>query len=51
LCYRDPELLYRLYDSQEHTIAEICSMVGISRSGLCEYLNRRKAAAAGGEGA
>lgn len=45
LTAKNEELLYRLYDSQDHTIAEICTMVGISRSGLYEYLNRRKAAA------
>ena len=48
---RKEDLLYRLYDSQEHTIAEICTMVGISRSGLYEYLNRRKAAAPENESA
>ena len=35
------ELLYDLYDSREHTISEICHMVGISRGTLYEYLRRR----------
>ena len=39
------ELLYRLYDGRDHSIADICALVGIARSTLYEYLNRRKAAA------
>jgi len=38
------ELLYQLYDSREHTITEICDMVGISRGTLYEYLRRRPSA-------
>lgn len=36
-------MLYRLYDSREHSVADICGMVGISRSGLYKYLARRPA--------
>ena len=39
------ELLYRLYDGREHSIADICALVGIARSTLYEYLNRRQASA------
>jgi len=35
------ELLFQLYDSREHSVADICAMVGISRSGLYKYLRRR----------
>ena len=35
------DLLYQLYDSREHSIADICGMVGVSRSGLYKYLGRR----------
>lgn len=38
------ELLYDLYDSREHTITEICHMVGISRGTVYEYLRRRPVA-------
>ena len=35
--------LYRLYDAHEHSIADICGIMGISRSGLYKYLSRRSA--------
>jgi len=31
-------LLYQLYDGKEHTIAEICKLVGIARPTVYEYL-------------
>lgn len=37
------ELLYRLYEEGEHSVADICTMVGISRSGFYKYLSRRPA--------
>ena len=36
------ELLYRLYDEKQHTIRELCEMLGIPRSTLYDYLSRRK---------
>lgn len=36
-------LLYQLYDGKEHTIAEICILVGIARPTVYEYLGRRAA--------
>ena len=42
LSKRRVELLYRLYDEREHTVAEIASMMGISRSALYKYLDRRR---------
>ncbi len=35
------KLLYRLYDEREHTVAEIATMMGISKSALYRYLDRR----------
>ena len=35
-------LLYKLYDEKEHSIKEICSILGISKSTLYAYLNRRQ---------
>ena len=35
-------LLYRLYDERQHSIAEICEVVGVSKTTLYEYLRRRK---------
>jgi len=35
------QLLYRLYDEREHTVAEICKLVGISKPTLYAYLSRR----------
>ena len=35
------QLLYRLYDEREHTITEICTMLGISKPTLYSYLGRR----------
>lgn len=37
-------LLYRLYDEKEHSIQEICNLVGISKSTLYAYLRIRGAA-------
>lgn len=42
LSEKKQELLFRLYDSGEHSIGDLCSMVGISRSGLYKYLRRRE---------
>lgn len=36
------ELAYRLYDEKQHTIKEICQMLGISKPTLYAYLVRRK---------
>jgi len=36
------EMAYQLYDSREHTINEICGLMGISRSTLYRYLNMRE---------
>ena len=35
-------LLYKLYDEKQHTIAEICGRLGISRPTLYAYLRRRQ---------
>lgn len=35
------ELAYRLYDEKEHTIKEICQILGISKPTLYTYLRRR----------
>jgi DNA invertase Pin-like site-specific DNA recombinase len=35
-------LLYQLYDTKSHSIAEICDLLSISKSTLYEYLKRRK---------
>jgi DNA invertase Pin-like site-specific DNA recombinase len=36
------ELLYKLYDEKQHTIAEICGLLGISRPTLYGYLRKRE---------
>ena len=36
------ELLYKLYDEKQHTIKEICQLLGISKQTLYDYLARRK---------
>ena len=36
------EMAYQLYDSREHTINEICGLMGISRSTLYRYLSTRE---------
>jgi DNA invertase Pin-like site-specific DNA recombinase len=35
------ELLYKLYDERQHSIPEICRMLGISRTTVYAYLQRR----------
>jgi DNA invertase Pin-like site-specific DNA recombinase len=35
------ELLYRLYNEQQHTIKEICQILGVSKPALYAYLQRR----------
>ena len=39
---RKLQLLYRLYDEKEHSIQEICLLVGISKSTLYSYLGQRQ---------
>lgn len=34
-------LLYRLYDEKQHTLVEICNLIGISKTALYAYLRRR----------
>ncbi len=36
------KLLYKLYDEKQHSIAEICELIGVSKTTLYEYLRRRK---------
>lgn len=36
------KLLHKLYDDKEHSIKEICEMVGVSRSSVFSYLNAKK---------
>lgn len=36
-------LLYQLYDEKRHSIQDICGVLGISKSTLYAYLDRRKA--------
>ncbi len=36
-------LLYRLYDEKEHSIQEVCDLVGVSKSTLYAYLRDREA--------
>jgi DNA invertase Pin-like site-specific DNA recombinase len=36
------KLLYKLYDEKQHTIKEICKLLGISKQTLYDYLDRRK---------
>jgi DNA invertase Pin-like site-specific DNA recombinase len=36
------EWLYRLYDEKQHSIQEICELVGVSKSTLYAYLRERK---------
>lgn len=35
------DLLYKLYDSREHSIQEICDMIGITRATVYRYLKGR----------
>ena len=35
------QLLFKLYDEKQHSIAEICELVGVSKTTLYEYLRRR----------
>lgn len=35
-------LLYQLYDEQQHSIQELCDLLGIAKSTLYAYLNQRK---------
>ncbi len=35
------ELLYKLYDERQHSIAELCELLEISKTTLYEYLKRR----------
>ena len=36
------QLLYQLYDDKKHTLAEICSVLGVGRTTVYKYLGRRK---------
>jgi predicted DNA binding protein len=36
------QLLYQLYDAREHTVKELCEMMGISKTTLYAYLKERK---------
>jgi DNA invertase Pin-like site-specific DNA recombinase len=36
------EMAYELYDSREHSVSEICGLLGISKSTLYRYLNMRE---------
>jgi AcrR family transcriptional regulator len=36
------EWLYRLYDEKQHSIQEICELVGVSKSTLYAYLRERE---------
>jgi DNA invertase Pin-like site-specific DNA recombinase len=36
------KLAYRLYDEKQHTVQEICQILGISKPTLYTYLSRRK---------
>ena len=35
------QLLYKLYDEKQHSISELCDMLGISKTALYGYLKRR----------
>lgn len=37
-------LLYRLYDEREHTVGEVCKMIGVTKPTLYAYLARRDGA-------
>lgn len=37
------QLLYKLYDEKEHSIKELCDILGISKTTLYTYLGQRKA--------
>ena len=37
------QLLYQLYDDKKHTLAEICSVLGVGRTTVYKYLGRRAA--------
>jgi biotin operon repressor len=39
------QLLYKLYDEKQHSISELCAMLGISKTALYGYLKRRKSGA------
>ena len=39
------ELLYQLYDEKQHSIQEICNLVGVSKSTLYAYLRNRETVA------
>lgn len=41
LTAKKQELLYHLYDGRQHPVADICSMLGISRSAAYGYLRSR----------
>lgn len=43
------QLAYRLYDEKEHSIKEICQILGISKPTLYSYLNQRKNVSKTGE--
>ncbi|MGB1249175.1 MAG: recombinase family protein [Candidatus Promineifilaceae bacterium] len=35
------QLLFKLYDEKQHSIADICELIGVSKTTLYEYLRRR----------
>ncbi len=41
------DLLYQLYDERKHSIQELCAIMGIAKSTLYDYLDRRKGVRAG----
>ena len=41
------DLLYQLYDAKKHSIQELCDIMGISKSTLYDYLNRRQSVGQG----
>ena len=41
LDHQKRELLYRLYDEKQHTIKEICQLLGVSKPTLYAYLRHR----------
>ena len=41
LSARKREILYQLYDDREHTVGDICTSLGISRSTLYSYIRTR----------
>jgi DNA invertase Pin-like site-specific DNA recombinase len=46
---KQEQMLYQMYDGREHTVAEICEMFELSRSGVYKYLERRQDPAKGAE--